>query len=109
MNYNTKSKIEQLTKLESSQKAKEMVGAASLQTNDKQESQAQEGKARKKNFILSLDENLIKQVDEFLQEFGKSKESRSSFVQEGIKSYLEHRKQVLREELEAKLAKIKQD
>lgn len=60
----------------------------------------------KKIFSLYVSESKIKELDEFLNEFGKKGESRNSFVEEAIECYLQQRKIQLRQELEDKLKRI---
>ena len=63
-------------------------------------------KSDKKPFCLYVSESRIKELDEFLDEFGKKGESRNSFVEEAIECYLQQRKMQLRQELEDKLKRI---
>lgn len=110
MNYNAKSKIDKINELESNQKAKAMVESASLQEKDtliesKQASKQESG--GKKVFSFSLNPKILAEVEEFLKEFGRVKESKSSFIEDSLVFYLEYRKQQLQEELEQKLKNLR--
>ena len=109
MNYNAKSKIDKINELESNQKAKAMVESASLQETDtlKPTTANQESKkAHKKAYTFSLSQEILAEVEEFLKEFGRIKESKSSFIEDSLRFYLEHRKTQLKEELEQKLKSL---
>lgn len=119
MNYNVKSKIDKINELESNQKAKAMIESAALQekptpnahistTNQESsdENSTAHSKLKKKNVTFCINEALIPEIETFLQKFGKAGESKSSFVQDALRYYLVHRKNILKQELEAKLAEI---
>lgn len=107
MNYNAKSKIDKINELESNQKAKAIVESASLQEKDMfAESKQTDKQASKKVYSFSLNPKILVEVEEFLNEFGKKGESKSSFIEDSLRFYLEHRKTQLKEELEQKLKSL---
>lgn len=110
MNYNAKSKIDKINELESNQKAREMIESASLQeiAPKKQTQERHEAKkTNKKAYTFSLAQEVLVEVEEFLNEFGKKGESKSSFIEDSLRYYLEHRKTQLQEELEQKLKNLR--
>ncbi|MGX3045792.1 hypothetical protein [Helicobacter sp. T3_23-1056] len=134
MQYNiTNNKMQKLQTREQDKKAQEVLNNAANANNvssdisnaqttkDKQDNMQKENqmnqnipqeknltskKSDKKAFCLYVSESRIKELDEFLDEFGKKGESRNSFVEEAIEYYLQQRKIQLRQELEEKLKRI---
>lgn len=108
MNYNVKSKIDKINELESNQKAKAIVESASLQEKDMLTESKQANKQKsKKMYSFSLNSEILAKVEEFLNEFGKKGESKSSFIENSLRYYLDHRKTQLAEELEQKLKNLR--
>ncbi|MCX2716813.1 ribbon-helix-helix domain-containing protein [Helicobacter sp. MIT 21-1697] len=102
MKYTTK-KLEQINKIESNKQAQ----ALSNNIKDKDFAEEQKGNNRR-NFTFTLDENLIKEIDEFLNEFGERKESKNKFVEDALRSYFAQRKAHIKTRLLEKIEKLNQ-
>lgn len=111
MKYNIKSKIEKINELESNQKAQAIIESASLQEKTTKKEPVKETKkaekGNKKVYSFSLDQQIVEEIEEFLNDFGERKESKSSFLENSLRFYLNHRKQNIEAELKSKLEKFK--
>ncbi|TLD95383.1 hypothetical protein LS71_008225 [Helicobacter jaachi] len=104
MNYNLKdkkNKIEQITALE--------TNALQDKSSSEKPSKTTKAPSDKKNLTLYVSEGLIKEIDDFLSEYGNAKETRNYFFEESLRHYLTYRKSQLEAELEEKLKKLKKN
>lgn len=116
MKYNRKNKLEQINQLENNQEAQAMT--TNTQDNDFKSSftnsaptktqpqieQKQSGK--KRIFTFSINEELMGEIDEFLNEFGERGESKSSFTEEALRAYLSIKKANIKDRLLDKIKKL---
>ncbi len=116
MKYNRKNKLEQISQLENNQEAQAMT--TNTQDNDFKSSftnsaptktqpqieQKQSGK--KRIFTFSINEELMGEIDEFLNEFGERGESKSSFTEEALRAYLSIKKANIKDRLLDKIKKL---
>ena len=116
MKYNRKNKLEQINQLENHQEAQAMT--TNTQDNDFKSSftnsaptktqpqieQKQSGK--KRIFTFSINEELMGEIDEFLNEFGERGESKSSFTEEALRAYLSIKKANIKDRLLDKIKKL---
>ncbi|MBR2112067.1 MAG: hypothetical protein IJ950_03875 [Helicobacter sp.] len=107
MKYNIKSKIEKINELESNKKAQAIIESASLQEKTTKKETKKAEKGNKKVYSFSLDQQIVEEIEEFLNDFGERKESKSSFLENSLRFYLNHRKQNIEAELKSKLEKFK--
>lgn len=112
MKYNRKNKLEQINQLENNQEAQAMTtntqddnfkNPAPTKTPPQAE-QKQSGK--KRNFTFTINEELMGEIDEFLNEFGERGESKSSFTEEALRAYLSVKKANIKDRLLDKIKKL---
>lgn len=109
MNYNiSKNKQDKINQIDKAQTALSPKGTTQAQTQKQTSTESSNIKSDKKNLTLYASEKLIKEIDVFLQEYGKAKETRNSFFEEAMRFYLDYRKSQLQAELEQKLQKLKE-
>ncbi|WRB67041.1 hypothetical protein KVD92_07430 [Helicobacter pylori] len=63
-------------------------------------------KDKKKSFNIAFSPSVIKELDEFLLEFGSFKETRSTFIEEALIRHLKYRKNTQEQKLLKQLGKI---
>lgn len=102
-NKSAQEKIESITKIESSQKARDIIDSA---TSHNSHNKAKEHK-RKKYYSLYLQEEVMEQLGLFLQEFGENKENRGDFIEKAILAMIETRKSLLLQTLQEKINKLR--
>ncbi len=61
---------------------------------------------RKKSFNIAFSPSVIKELDEFLLEFGSFKETRSTFIEEALIRHLKYRKNTQEQKLLKQLEKL---
>ncbi|WP_231254055.1 hypothetical protein [Helicobacter pylori] len=61
---------------------------------------------RKKSFNIAFSPSVIKELDEFLLEFGSFKETRSTFIEEALIRHLKHRKNTQEQKLLKQLERL---
>ncbi|WRC45816.1 hypothetical protein E5L14_06890 [Helicobacter pylori] len=61
---------------------------------------------KKKSFNIALSPCVIKELDEFLLEFGSFKETRSTFIEEALIRHLKHRKNTQEQKLLKQLERL---
>ncbi|WRA44379.1 hypothetical protein KVL46_04885 [Helicobacter pylori] len=61
---------------------------------------------KKKSFNISFSPSIIKELDEFLLEFGSFKETRSAFIEEALIRHLKHRKNTQEQKLLKQLERL---
>ncbi|MGL2400784.1 hypothetical protein ACOWM2_07715 [Helicobacter pylori] len=61
---------------------------------------------RKKSFNIAFSPCVIKELDEFLLEFGSFKETRSTFIEEALIRHLKHRKNTQEQKLLKQLERL---
>ncbi|MGL2592058.1 hypothetical protein ACQJ51_07095 [Helicobacter pylori] len=61
---------------------------------------------KKKSFNISFSPSIIKELDEFLLEFGSFKETRSTFIEEALIRHLKHRKNTQEQKLLKQLERL---
>ncbi len=61
---------------------------------------------KKKSFNIAFSPSVIKELDEFLLEFGSFKETRSTFIEEALIRHLKHRKNTQEQKLLKQLEKL---
>ncbi|MFP6150876.1 hypothetical protein ACLGAF_05895 [Helicobacter pylori] len=61
---------------------------------------------KKKNFNIAFSPCVIKELDEFLLEFGSFKETRSTFIEEALIRHLKHRKNTQEQKLLKQLERL---
>ncbi len=61
---------------------------------------------KKKSFNISFSPSIIKELDEFLLEFGSFKETRSTFIEEALIRHLKHRKNTQEQKLLKQIEKL---
>lgn len=101
-NKSAQEKIQAITNIESSQKAKDIIDSA---TSYNSHNKAKEHK-RKKYYSFYLQEEVIQQLESFLQEFGENKESRGDFIEKAIVAMIKTRKNHLLQSLQEKINKL---
>ena len=116
MKYNRKNKLEQISQLENNQEAQAMT--TNTQDNDfkspftnsaptKTQPQIEQKQSGKKRiFTFSINEELMGEIDEFLNEFGERGESKSSFTEEALRAYLSIKKANIKDCLLDKIKKL---
>ncbi|AFI05470.1 hypothetical protein [Helicobacter cetorum] len=62
---------------------------------------------KKKSFNIAFSPSVIKELDEFLLEFGSFKETRSTFIEEALIRHLKHRKNTQEQKLLKQIEKLK--
>ncbi|AFI04116.1 hypothetical protein [Helicobacter cetorum] len=63
-------------------------------------------KDEKKNFTISLSVKTMRDLEDYLKEFGIFNENKSSFVQEAIEEHLRRKKSTLKERLSELIKKL---
>ncbi|UOR67958.1 hypothetical protein [Helicobacter pylori] len=63
-------------------------------------------KDKKKSFNIAFSPSVIKELDEFLLEFGSFKETRSTFIEEALIRHLKHRKNTQEQKLLKQLERL---
>lgn len=99
-NKSAQEKIESITKIESSQKARDIIDSATSHNKAKEHK-------RKKYYSLYLQEEVMEQLELFLQEFGENKENRGDFIEKAILAMIETRKSLLLQTLQEKINKLR--
>ncbi|MGN8455809.1 hypothetical protein ACR9L0_07900 [Helicobacter pylori] len=61
---------------------------------------------KKKSFNIAFSPCVIKELDEFLLEFGSFKETRSTFIEEALIRHLKHRKNTQEQKLLKQIEKL---
>ncbi|MGN8372388.1 hypothetical protein ACR9J5_07050 [Helicobacter pylori] len=61
---------------------------------------------KKKSFNIAFSPCVIKELDEFLLEFGSFKETRSAFIEEALIGHLKHRKNTQEQKLLKQLERL---
>ncbi|MFP6261272.1 hypothetical protein ACLGDC_02275 [Helicobacter pylori] len=61
---------------------------------------------KKKSFNIAFSPYVIKELDEFLLEFGSFKETRSTFIEEALIRHLKHRKNTQEQKLLKQLERL---
>ncbi|GAB0029885.1 hypothetical protein VN1349_12510 [Helicobacter pylori] len=61
---------------------------------------------KKKSFNIAFSPSVIKELDEFLLEFGSFKETRSTFIEEALIRYLKYRKNTQEQKLLKQLERL---
>ncbi|MDU9739417.1 hypothetical protein RGC39_03530 [Helicobacter pylori] len=61
---------------------------------------------KKKSFNIAFSPSVIKELDEFLLEFGSFKETRSTFIEEALIRHLKYRKNTQEQKLLKQLEKL---
>lgn len=61
---------------------------------------------KKKSFNIAFSPSVIKELDEFLLEFGSFKETRSAFIEEALIRHLKHRKNTQEQKLLKQLERL---
>ncbi|GAA7718780.1 hypothetical protein HpMMM92_14720 [Helicobacter pylori] len=61
---------------------------------------------KKKSFNIGFSPSVIKELDEFLLEFGSFKETRSTFIEEALIRHLKHRKNTQEQKLLKQLERL---
>ncbi|MFP6090326.1 hypothetical protein ACLF9X_02915 [Helicobacter pylori] len=61
---------------------------------------------KKKSFNIAFSSCVIKELDEFLLEFGSFKETRSTFIEEALIRHLKHRKNTQEQKLLKQLERL---
>ncbi len=61
---------------------------------------------KKKGFNIAFSPSVIKELDEFLLEFGSFKETRSTFIEEALIRHLKHRKNTQEQKLLKQLERL---
>lgn len=112
MKYNVKNKLAQIDRLESSTKAKEFIESASNAnlTHAKELTLQKNHNVKpkdKKYYTFYLSESLLQEVEAFLNEFGVRGETKGSFIEDSLRFYLSYKQELLAQELEDKLKKLK--
>lgn len=64
---------------------------------------------KKKSFNIAFSPSVIKELDEFLLEFGSFKETRSTFVEEALIRHLKYRKNTQEQKLLKQLEKLQKN
>ncbi len=64
---------------------------------------------KKKSFNIAFSPSVIKELDEFLLEFGSFKETRSTFIEEALIRHLKYRKNTQEQKLLKQLEKLQKD
>ncbi|MFP6344720.1 hypothetical protein ACLGEM_07490 [Helicobacter pylori] len=64
---------------------------------------------KKKSFNIAFSPCVIKELDEFLLEFGSFKETRSTFIEEALIRHLKHRKNTQEQKLLKQLEKLQKN
>ncbi|GAA8102658.1 hypothetical protein Kazakh3189_12600 [Helicobacter pylori] len=64
---------------------------------------------KKKSFNIAFSPSVIKELDEFLLEFGSFKETRSTFIEEALIRHLKHRKNTQEQKLLKQLEKLQKN
>ncbi|GAA9616684.1 hypothetical protein HpHA84_14580 [Helicobacter pylori] len=64
---------------------------------------------RKKSFNIAFSPSVIKELDEFLLEFGSFKETRSTFIEEALIRHLKYRKNTQEQKLLKQLEKLQKN
>ncbi|GAA9102097.1 hypothetical protein HpHA157_04400 [Helicobacter pylori] len=66
-------------------------------------------KDKKKSFNIAFSPCVIKELDEFLLEFGSFKETRSTFIEEALIKHLKYRKNTQEQKLLKQLEKLQKN
>ncbi|GAA9854892.1 hypothetical protein VN0611_09510 [Helicobacter pylori] len=66
-------------------------------------------KDKKKSFNIAFSPSVIKELDEFLLEFGSFKETRSAFIEEALIRHLKYRKNTQEQKLLKQLEKLQKN
>ncbi|BDB64127.1 hypothetical protein LS74_000390 [Helicobacter magdeburgensis] len=120
MKYNRKNKLEQISQLENNQEAQAMTtntqdndfkssftNSAPTKTQPQIEQKIEQKQSGKKRiFTFSINEELMGEIDEFLNEFGERGESKSSFTEEALRAYLSIKKANIKDRLLDKIKKL---
>ncbi|GHQ52077.1 hypothetical protein [Helicobacter pylori] len=61
---------------------------------------------KKKSFNIAFSPSVIKELDEFLLEFGSFKETRSTFIEEALIRHLKHKKNTQEQKLLKQLERL---
>ncbi|GAA8016630.1 hypothetical protein HpMS68_05990 [Helicobacter pylori] len=64
---------------------------------------------KKKSFNIAFSPSVIKELDEFLLEFGSFKETRSTFIKEALIRHLKYRKNTQEQKLLKQLEKLQKN
>ncbi|GAA8484219.1 hypothetical protein KKKH38_10690 [Helicobacter pylori] len=64
---------------------------------------------KKKSFNIAFSPSVIKELDEFLLEFGSFKETRSAFIEEALIRHLKYRKNTQEQKLLKQLEKLQKN
>ncbi len=64
---------------------------------------------KKKSFNIAFSPSVIKELDEFLLEFGSFKETRSTFIEEALIGHLKYRKNTQEQKLLKQLEKLQKN
>ncbi|GAA9363174.1 hypothetical protein HpHA254_12410 [Helicobacter pylori] len=64
---------------------------------------------KKKSFNIAFSPSVIKELDEFLLEFGSFKETRSTFIEEALIRHLKYRKNTQEQKLLKQLKKLQKN
>ncbi|GAA7056329.1 hypothetical protein HpCHN10_09370 [Helicobacter pylori] len=64
---------------------------------------------KKKSFNIAFSPSVIKELDEFLLEFGSFKETRSTFIEEALIRHLKYRKNTQEQKLLKQLEKLQKN
>ncbi len=64
---------------------------------------------KKKSFNIAFSPSVIKELDEFLLEFGSFKETRSTLIEEALIRYLKYRKNTQEQKLLKQLEKLQKN
>ncbi|GAA6872330.1 hypothetical protein HpHNI6_03510 [Helicobacter pylori] len=64
---------------------------------------------KKKSFNIAFSPCVIKELDEFLLEFGSFKETRSTFIEEALIRHLKHRKNTQEQKLLKQLERLQKN
>ena len=92
MKYNI-DKAKQIQELETNKKAQDFINDAQEVNKEIVEiNKTSPIKGRKRPYNFYLDELLLQEVEAFLQEHGKYKESKSSFMEDSLRYFLAKRK-----------------
>ena len=120
MKYNRKNKLEQISQLENNQEAQAMTtntqdndfkssftNSAPTKTQPQIEQKVEQKQSgNKRIFTFSINEELMGEIDEFLNEFGERGESKSSFTEEALRAYLAVKKANIKDRLLDKIKKL---
>ncbi|WP_104629286.1 hypothetical protein [Helicobacter bizzozeronii] len=63
-------------------------------------------KETKKYYTLFLSQATMSKLEQYLQEFGRFKENKSTFIQEALEEHLKRKREQIKQELSAKLGKL---